>query len=124
MAEADLYFQTATGFTAVSQATPLPVTAGESYNVLAYAVSTSATANTGSSILVAAGTATRTLTLTNGGAAAVWLNPTGGLAVVGAGLMLAANGGSLTFGPNLPIPQAAITAIVASGTSLVAIAGA
>jgi hypothetical protein len=56
----------------------------------------------------------------------IWLNPTGGAAVVGSGLLLSAGGGSINFGAQaLPMPTAAITAITDGASSQnVALAGA
>ena len=58
-----------------------------------------ATCGIGSTLIVAAGLATRNLTIQTGPTAAgnLWLNPTGGIAVVGSGVFAAAGGGDFTF---------------------------
>jgi hypothetical protein len=89
---------------------------------IAYAASTNATAGTSSGTLVAAGAYQRTLVLSNASTNAVWLNVTGGAAVIGSGLLLPASG-QLVFGTQwLPIPTSTITAI-ASASSGVGIVG-
>lgn len=89
-------------------------------NPLAYTASTSGSVATTSGTLVAAGTYTKVLQIctlptstTN-----VWLNVTGGSAVVSTGVPVYAGGGCANFGSAaLPVPTAAITAITDSGGS-------
>jgi hypothetical protein len=56
--------------------------------------------------------------------ATVWLNPSGGAAVVGQGIPLSPQTIALTFGtPALPLPTAAMTAISSSGSVVISLVG-
>ncbi len=82
---------------------------------LAYTASTSGTAGTTSGTLITAGQFKNYLILSNATANPVWLGLTGAAAVVGSGLLLAANGQLVFSAQAIPIPTSAITAI--AGTS-------
>ncbi len=93
---------------------------------LSYTVCTTGTVGAATGTLTNAGTLTGSLTITSpvSSTANVWLNPTGGSAVVGAGHLVAAGGGSFTYGgPGVPLPSGNITAISDNGTVVVALAG-
>ncbi len=89
---------------------------------LAYTASTSGTAGTTSGTLITAGQFKSYLVLSNATANPVWLGVTGAAAVVGSGLLLAANGQLVFSAQTIPIPTSAITAI-AGTSSGVGIAG-
>jgi hypothetical protein len=82
---------------------------------LAYTASTSGTAGITSGTLLTAGQFKNYLVLSNATANPVWLGVTGAAAVVGSGLLLAANGQLVFSAQAIPIPTAAVTAI--AGTS-------
>lgn len=86
-----------------------------------------ATVSTTSEVLVTAGQFSRSLTIATlpGSTTSVWLNPSGELAIVGSGHLVAADGGSFTFGSaGTPIPTGPITAITDGDTPQpVALAG-
>ena len=91
---------------------------------LTYTLNGAGTVTTSSAVLLAAAAAGTSVTLQNNGAVDVWLNPTGGAAVVGLGAKIFANGGSYTYGTTgNPLPTGAITAIVAAGSASVSISG-
>lgn len=93
---------------------------------LAYTICTSALVTAASGVLVAAGAVTRSLTITTpqAGGANIWLNVTGGAAVVGQGLVIWAGGSPITFGGSeLPIPTAQISAISDGASVTVMLAG-
>jgi hypothetical protein len=94
---------------------------------LAYTTSSSGIAGVASGPLIAAGQFNRTVTMTTLPASVtnVWLNPTGGPAVIGTGHCVFAGGGSFTYGTlQYPMPTAAISAITDGGAAQsVAIAG-
>lgn len=94
---------------------------------VAYTATSSASVTTASTPLLAAGSFTQAFQLQTqpGQTGNVYLNISGGAAVVGQGIVIPAGGGSQNFGPgNLPIPTGAIAAISDSGTVNVLIAGA
>jgi hypothetical protein len=92
---------------------------------LSYSGCTFGSVTTSSAQLVAAAAYAKSLTLQNTGTAGnVWINPTGGTAVVGSGYSVGPGGGSFTFGTNgAPVPTGAIFAISDAGTNNVAIMG-
>jgi hypothetical protein len=94
-------------------------------STLAYTVSESVTVTATSGIAVPAGTCTTTLTLQNTDSVHnIWINPTGGAAVVGAGCLISAGGGSYTFGGIAnPVPTSNITAISDGGSPNLAVMG-
>lgn len=107
-------------------ATPLPAGINAIGSVattipgLTYGSTVTGTVGTGSSTLVAAGTFARTLLISTlpTSTTNVWLNPSGGAAAVGSGLMVAAGGGSVVFGTQAqPMPTGNITAITDGGSS-------
>lgn len=87
---------------------------------LAYSTTLTKSVATTSGTLISAGTYTRALQIctlptstTN-----IWLNASGGTAVVNEGIPVWAGGGCTNFGTvDLPMPTAAITAITDSGSS-------
>ena len=86
---------------------------------LAYGASTSVSVGITSGVIITAATYSTALMLCTLPASTsnVWLNLTGGAAVVGKGTPIAAGGGCATFGPgDQPVPTAAITAITDSGS--------
>jgi hypothetical protein len=93
---------------------------------LGYSVCTTGTVAVSSGTLVASGLVTSSLTVTSlpTSTGNVWLNPTGSAAVVGAGHLVAAGGGSFTYGaPGVPVPSGPITAISDNGSVVVGLAG-
>jgi len=81
---------------------------------LTYLPSTSISVGTTSGQFLASGVYTRVLEICTlpSSTSNVWIDPSGGTAAVGSGLLVAAGGGCLNFGGVvLPIPTAAITAI-------------
>ena len=95
-----------------------------------FTISTVSTVTTASGALYTYGTPAKTLILSNNGAATVWLQTVGtaggncNTAVSGQGIPLAPGGGSVAFGSAaLPLPTCAVTAISASGSNSVSLAG-
>lgn len=101
-------------------------TAGSSVS-LAYTLNSAATVSASSGVLVATGAVHTFLSITTltSGTADVWLNPSGGAAVVGSGVPVFAGGGNVTFGKGgqYPLPTGNLTAISSSGSVSVALAG-
>lgn len=74
----------------------------------------SGSVGSGSAVLVASGTYSRTFTIQTepGSSSNVWLNPAGGTAVSGTGCLVQAAGGAYTFGTDAaPLPNGNVTAI-------------
>lgn len=89
-----------------------------------YTGNTNGSVGTTSTTLVAAGTYTSVLQIMTlpSSTANIWLNVSGGTAVVGKGLFVPFGGGSVNFGTAaLPMPTGAINAIT-DGTSTVSVA--
>jgi hypothetical protein len=85
----------------VGVSNPLPVADSHSTMIFSGALGIPATCGTATTQIVAAGLAPRWLTIQTAPTSAgnLWLNPTGGAAVVGSGVFVASGGGSFTF-PN------------------------
>jgi len=97
----------------VSVSNPLPVAAGQA----AYVATPLLVSSVGASsvTIAAAGVAAHTLTVCTGPSQAgnLWMNPSGGTAVSGSGVVAAAYGGCFTFSP---APTTAVTGISDTGT--------
>ena len=104
----------------VGVSNPLPVADSHSSMVFSAALGIPSTCGTATTQIVAAGLAPRFLTIQTAPTSAgnLWLNPTGGAAVVGSGVFVASGGGSFTF-PNGV--AAAVNGISDNGT--IAISG-
>ena len=86
---------------------------------LSYGGAVSGTVGTSSGQLVASGVYTRALLIQTapGSVGNVWLNVTGGPAVVSGGVCVFGGGGQVSFGGlGMPVPTAAINAITDAGT--------
>jgi hypothetical protein len=85
----------------VGVSNPLPVADSHSTMIFSAALGIPPTCGPATTQIVAAGLAPRFLTIQTAPTSAgnLWLNPTGGAAVVGAGVFVASGGGSFTF-PN------------------------
>jgi len=92
---------------------------------LTYTISESIAVGTTSTQIVAAGFITESLILSlpSGGTANIYLNVTGGPAVIGTGIPIWAGEGEFVFGGAIAIPTAAISAISDSGSVQLMIAG-
>lgn len=94
---------------------------------LTYTLNSTVSVGTGSGVLAAAGLVDSFLSITTAPASAanIWLNPSGGAAVVGAGIPVFGGGGSVTFGRGgqYPLPAGNLTAISDSGSVSVALSG-
>lgn len=97
----------------------LPLSALAQVPPLTYNGTITATVSTSSQILIPAGLFQKVLQLCTlpGSSANVWLNPSGGTAVVNQGLPIRANFGCINFGSDiLPLPKGPITAITDGGS--------
>jgi hypothetical protein len=114
--------------TPTSNSNPLPVAVvSGNGNKLTYQAPQVATVAPSSTSIVTAGAFVSliVLHLSSPANATVWLNPSGGAAVVGQGIPLIAGAPPVTFGtPSLPLPTAAITAISEGVSQNVSIVGA
>jgi len=118
------FSQQVLGGTVVSNTNPMPVTviSGRGTQAIAYAApGSTVSVTTASTSVLGAAAYTHTLTLCTEPADAgnVWLNLSGGAAVVNTGFYVPSAGGCVTIAP----PTAAITGISDSGTSHLTVQG-
>jgi len=118
------FVQEVLGGSVISNTNPSPVTiiSGSGTQALSYAApATPVSVTTSSTLILAAGTYTHTLTLctTSASAGNVWLNLSGAAAVVSTGMFIPATLGCITIAP----PTGAIYGISDSGTDTVTIQG-
>ena len=118
------FMQQVVGGSVISNSNPVPVnviTGGGTQAVTYAAPATPVSVTTSSTLILAAGTYTHTLTLctTSASAGNVWLNLSGAAAVLSTGMFIPAVLGCITIAP----PTGAIYGISDSGTDTVTIQG-
>lgn len=111
----------------VSASNPFPIADEAATPALAYVTTPAVSVSTAATPLITAGQFAKNVTfqtLPGSAPGNVYLNVSGGAAAVGQGIVIAAGGGSVSFGtPAQPMPQAAISAISDNGSVTVLIAG-